>query len=178
MISGHVFIATSLDGFIARKDGNIDWLMSRDDSSEDHGYDNFIKEMDGLIMGRGTFEKVRDFEPWPYTLPVVVLSSKLVHKDVPEKLVGKVRFLNLGPLEVMKLMEREGWKKVYVDGGRVIQSFIREKLIEDIVITRVPVLIGEGIPLFGALTEDQAFKHLETKVFPSGLVQSQYQFIE
>ncbi len=174
MISGHVFIATSLDGYISRKDGEIDWLLSRGDQTEDHGYDKFIESMDGIVLGRGTYEKVMSFETWPYTKPVVVLSQSLSQPSLPENLKGKVRFMNLSPKDVMSLLTSEGWNKVYVDGGQVIQSFIRDNLIEDIVLTVVPVLIGSGRTLFGSLKDDVSVKHLKTTCFPSGLVQSVY----
>lgn len=174
MISGHVFIAASLDGYIAKSDGGIDWLLSRDDPSEDHGYNDFIKDIDGLIMGRGTFEKALIFDPWPYAIPVVVMSKSIKQEDLPTRLQERVRIVNLAPTQLMKDLEMKGWRKVYVDGGQVVQSFLREKLIADMVITTVPVLLGGGRPLFGALTEEVSLKHLKTKVFPSGLVQSSY----
>lgn len=174
MISGHIFIATSLDGYIAKLDGGIDWLLSRDDPSEDHGYNEFIKDIDGLIMGRGSFEKALTFDPWPYTLPVIVMSKSLNSKDLPGRLNGKVRVLDVAPSELMKSLEKEGWKKVYVDGGKIIQSFLRENLIADMVITTVPVLLGEGRPLFGSINKEVSLTHLQTTAFPSGLVQSAY----
>ncbi len=174
LISGHVFIAASLDGYIAKSDGGIDWLLSRDDPSEDHGYSDFIKDIDGLIMGRGSFEKALIFDPWPYAIPVIVMSKSIKQEDLPTRLQGRVRIVSLAPTQLMKDLEMKGWRKVYVDGGQVIQSFLREKLIADMVITMVPVLLGGGRPLFGALTEEVSLMHLKTKVFPSGLVQSSY----
>jgi dihydrofolate reductase len=174
MISGHVFIATSLDGFIARVDGSIDWLLNRDHANEDHGYDTFIAGMDGLVMGRGTFEAVAGFDPWPYDKPVLVLSHTLATTSVPASLQGCVRFSNLAPRAAMQRLESEGWRRVYVDGGRVVQSFLREGLIADMVVTRVPVILGTGRPLFGATGGDIALTHVETTAFPSGLVQSRY----
>lgn len=174
MISGHVFIATSLDGFIARNNGDIDWLLSRDVAEEDHGYNAFIKNIDGIVMGRGSFEKVVTFDPWPYSVPVIVLSKTLTSASVPEKLKGKVRIADLSPREAMNELMKSGWRNVYVDGGQIIQSFLRENLIEDMVLTKIPVLIGEGRSLFGKVTEDVTLTHVETKSFPSGLVQSFY----
>lgn len=174
MIVGHVFIATSLDGYIAKLDGGIDWLLSRDDPNEDHGYNNFIKGIDGLIMGRGSFEKVLTFDPWPYTLPVVVMSKTIRSDEIPRRLKGRVRIFDLNPPKLMKFLENEGWRNVYVDGGQVIQSFLREKLIADMVITTVPVLLGEGRRLFGPLDEEVSLSHIKTTAFPSGLVQSIY----
>ena len=174
MTTGHVFIATSLDGFIARKNGDIEWLISRDDPSEDHGYDDFIKDMDAIVMGRGTFEKACSFDSWLYSKFVIVLSEQLKTQNIPKHLIGKVEVWDLKPNEVMEQIRQKGWKRVYVDGGKVIQSFLREGLIEDIVLTQVPVLIGEGLPLFGLLKKDVPLVHLETRTFKSGLVQSHY----
>ena len=173
-MTGHVFRATILDGYISRPDGDIEWLLSRDDSSEDHGYNDFIENIDGIIMGRGSYEKIATFDPWPYTRPVVVLTKKLAATSVPEHLKGKVRFLDVSPREAMTMLADEGWSRVYVDGGRIIQSFLREGLISDMVITQVPVLIGEGRTLFGPLEKDISLTHLSTKAFPSGLVQTKY----
>lgn len=174
MITGHVFIATSLDGFIARKDGDIAWLLERDDPAEDHGYDAFIEKIDIILMGRGTFERMRDERPWFYTRPVFVLSSSLKDQDIPVDLTGKVRVLDKSPRQAMEMLEAEGHGRVYVDGGKVIQSFLREGLIADMVITLVPVLLGEGRSLFGATPSDIPLVHEGTKSFASGLVQSRY----
>ena len=174
MINGHVFIATSLDGFIARMNGDIEWLISRDDPKEDHGYNDFIKGIDGIVMGRGTFEKALTFETWYYSVPVIVLSKTLTASNIPEHLKDKVQISKLSPRELMSQLEKKGWKNVYVDGGQVIQSFLREGQIADLVITTVPVLIGEGRPLFGSLLEDISLTHIQTRAFPSGLVQSEY----
>jgi dihydrofolate reductase len=174
MITGHVFIATSLDGFIARDDGDIEWLLEYDVSGEDHGYDDFIEDIDAIIMGRGTFDAVRDMKPWFYTRPVLVLSATLAEQPVPSELAGKVRFTGKPPQKAMAMLEAEGCRRVYVDGGRIIQSFLREGLISDLVITRVPILLGSGRPLFGPLARDVHFTHVSTRPFPSGLVQSAY----
>ncbi|KYG65688.1 deaminase [Bdellovibrio bacteriovorus] len=177
MITGHVFIATSLDGFIARENGDIEWLLTRDDPNEDHGYNDFIKDIDGIVMGRGTFEKALTFDKWYYNVPVVVLSTTLTDNDVPQPLKDKVQVLRHSPKDIMSHLEKKGWKRVYVDGGQTIQSFLKENLIADLVITTAPVLIGEGKPLFSSLAKDVSLKHLHTKAFPSGLVQSKYQVI-
>ena len=174
MTTAHVFIATSLDGFIAKTDGDIQWLIERDDPSEDHGYNSFIDTVDGIIMGRGTYETVIKMEEWHYSKPVMVLSQTLTNSSIPERFKNKIEILNLSPQDLMNHLERKGWKRVYVDGGQVIQSFLRENLIEDMVITNVPVLLGEGRSLFGNLKEDISLKHLKTISFPSGLVQSHY----
>lgn len=177
MVTGHVFIATSMDGFIARKDGDLDWLMEYDTGDEEHGYDAFMASVDGLIMGRGTFEKVLTFGDWPYQGPVIVMSSRLTEKDIPENLKNKVRTSNQTPDALMETLDKEGWSKAYVDGGKIIQSFLRAGLISDIVLTRVPVLIGDGLTLFGALDADIKLDHIETESFPSGLIGSKYKVL-
>lgn len=178
MITGHVFIAVSLDGFIARQNGDLDWLMKQPTKGEGHGYDAFIESVDGLVMGRGSYEKVLTFGDWPYEKPVVVLSSTLSDADIREDLRGKVRIVDAEPREVMETLSEEGWRRVYVDGGQVIQAFLREGLVRDLTITHIPVLLGSGIPLFGPLDHDIDLKHLETITFSSGLVQSKYEVIQ
>lgn len=174
MATAHVFIATSLDGFIARPDGDIDWLLQRDDPAEDHGYSAFIADKDVIVMGRGSYEKALTFDTWFYDRPVVVLSEQLADSAVPEALAGKLRFSNLKPRDLMEEMARQGVRRVYVDGGQLVQSFLREGLIADMVITTVPVLIGAGRPLFGGLEQDIDLKLVSSRCFPSGLVQSTY----
>ena len=174
MPTGHVFIGTSVDGFIARRNGDIDWLTGFSSLGEDHGYDAHMERVDGIIMGRGTFETVKGFEPWPYGKPVLVLSRTLAQTDIPDALRGKVEIINASPQDAMTSAGERGWRGVYVDGGAVIQSFLRAGLIDDMVISRVPVLIGNGLPLFGPVQGDIALEHVETRSFPSGLVQSFY----
>lgn len=174
MITGHIFIATSLDGFIAKSDGDIEWLLKRDDPTEDHGYNSFISNIDGIVMGRETYEKVLKFEDWYYSKPVIVLSRTLTSSSVPERLKNKVRILNSTPRELMNSLAKEKWKRVYVDGGKIIQSFLQDGLIEDMIITKVPVLLGQGRSLFGPLKNEISLEHLTTLAFPSGLVQSHY----
>ncbi len=174
MTTAHVFIATSLDGFIARKDGDLDWLMQRDDPSEDHGYNAFIADKDMIVMGRGTYEKALSFDAWYYDRPVLVVSRQLAGTAVPEALKGKVRFTDAAPHEIMGELASQNVQRIYVDGGQLVQSFLRDGLVTDLVITSVPVLIGQGLPLFGSLPADIGLKLLASRSFPSGLVQSTY----
>ncbi|MBX9457082.1 MAG: dihydrofolate reductase family protein [Rhizobium sp.] len=175
MTTGHVFIATSLDGFIARPDGSIDWLPGLEsDPGENYGYDDFLATVDGLVMGRGAFEKVLEFGEWPYPKPVIVLTRSLDGSTLRADLRDKVEFSALTPRELMDSLGARGWNRVYVDGGKIIQAFLREGLIADMVVTRVPVLIGDGLPLFGAIGRDIRLTHRETRGYPSGLVQSRY----
>jgi dihydrofolate reductase len=177
MITGHVFIATSLDGYIARPDGDIGWLLARDDPREDHGYDAFIADKDAIVMGRGSYEQVATFDAWPYDRPVLVLSSRLAGTPVPDRLRGKVRFADLAPANAMRALEQDGARRVYVDGGKIVQAFLRAGLIADMVVTTVPVLIGTGRPLFGELSRDLDLTLVASRSFPSGLVQSTYRLL-
>lgn len=178
MVTGHVFIATSLDGFIARENGDIDWLLKHDQAGEDHGYDDFMEDIDVIVMGRGTYEAVRRMGEWFYTRPVLVLSAQLAQQKVPSDLSGKVRFSDQSPGEVMVMLASEGARRAYVDGGRIIQSFLDLDMISDLVITRVPILLGTGRPLFGGDPHDVALAHKGTRSFPSGLVQSHYEVVK
>lgn len=174
MVTAHVFIATSLDGFIARPDGDIDWLLQRDAPDEDHGYADFIADKDLIVMGRGTYEKVLTLGSWAYDRPVLVLSQQLADTAVPDALEGKVRFSGSCPRELMDTLAAQGVQRVYVDGGQLVQSFLRDGLIADMVISTVPVLLGSGRRLFGALSGDIDWTLLSSRSFPSGLVQSSY----
>src|SRR5690606_26887376 len=130
MTTGHVFIATSLDGFIARPDGGIDWLDSATETIEDHGYDAFIETMDGIIMGRETFELALTFQPWPYDKPMIVLSTRLQLADLPARLSGMLSVARSVP-EAQARAAGMGWARAYVDGGATIQSFLRAGAISD-----------------------------------------------
>lgn len=174
MPTGHVFIATSLDGFIARKDGTLDWLILPEHQGEDHGYDDFMRDIDAIVMGRGSYEAALGFDTWLYDKPVLVLLRQLAGTEPPEALRGKVSFADLGPRDAMDHLGRAGAARVYVDGGQIVQAFLREGLIADMVVSRIPVLIGEGRSLFGPTGSDLHFQHDRTISFPSGLVQSHY----
>ena len=166
-----VFIATSVDGFIARKDGALDWLPH--DGGEPHGYDEFIATVDAIVIGRKTFDTVLTFEAWPYgTKPVIVLSSTPSLLKAPQGAVCD--FMAGTPSEVVERLSARGLTHLYVDGGITIQRFLDAGLIQRIIITRIPVLLGDGIPLFGPLRHDIRLEHVETRAFPSGMVQSQY----
>lgn len=178
MITGHVFIAASLDGFIARPDGAIDWLAKHSGDNEDYGYAAFMASVSGLVMGRGSFEKVLSFGDWPYQKPVAVMSRSLQPGDIPGALRDKVRLCRRSPAALMAQLQQEGRRRAYVDGGKIIQSFPADDLIEDMTITRVPVLLGDGLPLFARTPRDIEFEHMETRAFPSGLVSSRYRRVQ
>ena len=165
-----VFIGVSVDGFIARVNGNLDFLP--EGGGEPHGYDDFIASMDALVIGRKTFETVLSFEGWPYgEKPVFVLSTRSL---APAPLGSTVERMAGEPAEILSRLEKRGIRNVYVDGGITIQRFLRAGLIERLIITRVPILIGSGIPLFGSLEHDIPLRHVRTEQYASGLVQSEY----
>ena len=167
-----VFVGASLDGFIARADGGLDWLPH---DAEDHGYDAFIATVDALVMGRNTYDTVLTFGTWPYAeKPVFVLSSRPLSPAPPgavvEQMAGE-------PADIVSRLSGRGLGHLYVDGGITIQRFLRAGLIQRLVITRIPVLIGTGIPLFGPTLCDIPLRHVGTRQFAGGLVQSEYEVI-
>ena len=166
-----VFIATSLDGFIARQDGALDWLPVN--GGEPHGYDEFMATVDALIIGRHTFETVLKFDSWPYGKKrVIVLSTTLPELKAPD---GAVCDLMAGtPDEIVTRLAQQGMKHLYIDGGVTIQGFLTAGLIQRLIVTRIPVLLGSGIPLFGPLSHDIRLEHVVTRSYPSGMVQSEY----
>jgi dihydrofolate reductase len=166
-----VFVGVSVDGFIARRDGTFDFLPAE---PEPHGYEEFIATVDAIVMGRNTFETVLSFDSWPYgDMRVVVLSSRPI--DLSPLAGHRVERMSGSPAEIVSRLEATGARRLYVDGGITVQRFLRAGLIQRLVVTRVPVLIGDGIPLFGALDRDLRLLHVMTRTFPSGLVQSEYE---
>ncbi len=169
-----VFIAMSLDGYIADKKGGIDWLHKiPNPQNEDMGYTEFSENIDALVMGRTTFETVCGFDmDWPYSQPVFVLSNTL--QEIPDSYREKV-FLIKGPLaEIQKQLHQKGHHRLYIDGGTTIQGFIQEDLIDEMTITTFPILLGSGHTLFGELPEGVEFELLTSKVYLNQLVQSRY----
>ena len=172
-MSNFIYIATSIDGFIAKKDGGIDWLFEvPNPDSSDFGFSDFINNIDAIVMGRNTYELVLTFGNWPYNKPVFVLSKTL--KSVPNNLTDKVEILSGNPNFVVKELNSRNYLNLYIDGGKTIQEFLKQELIDEIIITRIPILLGEGIPLFDILTKDQKYEHIKTDVFNNALVKSHY----
>jgi dihydrofolate reductase len=170
-----VFIGTSLDGFIARHNGEYDFLPA--DGGEPHGYDEFIATVDALVIGRKTFETVLAFPEWPYgDRQVIVLSSRRP-LDFSTVRGGRVEQMSGNPAEIIARLAARGFKHFYVDGGLTVQGFLRAGLVQRITITRVPVLIGDGIPLFGSLPHDVQLRHIATQSYASGLVKSEYEVV-
>lgn len=165
-----VFIGTSVDGFIARPNGELDFLPRG--GGEPHGYEEFMESVDALVIGRKTYETVLAFETWPYgEKPVFVLSTSAI---APAPVGAVVEHLSGDPARIMSELDTRGIGHVYVDGGLTIQRFLRAGLIQRLIITRVPVLIGDGVPLFGPLPRDIRLEHVATRHYRSGLVQSEY----
>jgi len=170
-----VYIATSLDGYIAREDGTIDWLMELPNPDKsDYGFSEFLERMDGIVMGRKSFEGVLEFGQWPYVkpLPVFVLSNSL--SELPHGLPVKVEIVKGELKKIIQALADRGIRNLYIDGGKTIQSFLKEDLIDEMIITKIPILLGSGIPLFGATNMELEFEHLETKVYNNMLVRSKY----
>ena len=169
-----VYIATSIDGFIADAKGSIEWLNTvPNPKGNDMGWSDFLKQIDAVIMGRKTFDTVIGFGvEWPYPVPVFVL-SKTMHK-VPKDLINKVEILQGSPKEVTQQVRNQGHNNIYIDGGETIKQFLQEDMIDELIITKIPVLLGEGISLFTSLKEQQFYSLKETKVFLNQLVQMHY----
>lgn len=168
-----VFVGVSVDGFMARPNGELDFLPPG--GGEPHGYNEFIATVDAIVIGRKTFETVVAMESWPYgDKRVVVLSARTV--DVSRAL-GTVEGMAGSPGEIISQLALSGAHHLYIDGGLTIQGFLRAGLVQRITITRVPVLIGEGIPLFGSLPRDVLLRHVATRQYKSGLVQSEYEVV-
>lgn len=167
-----VYIAASVDGFIAKKDGDVAWLHDARYAieGEDFGYTQFMADVDCIVMGRNTYEKVLEFDAWPFAgKRVVVLSHSL--KSISQ--AGAELSFEY-PKVLLQRLAAEGVKKVYVDGGKTIQSFLHDGLVHEITVTRIPILLGSGLPLFGQMDASVHLQHLRTQAFTNGFVQSTY----
>jgi dihydrofolate reductase len=169
-----VYIAISLDGFIARRNGDIDWLTGGE-SGEDYGYADFISTVDHIVMGRNTFEKVLSFGGWHYDKKVIVLTSRDL--TLPPELTGKAEALHVSPRELILELEGRNSRHIYLDGGVTIQRFLREGLVDEMTITTIPILIGKGLPLFGPLEKDVKLELLKSQSFKNGFVQNKYKVL-
>lgn len=168
-----VFVGVSVDGFMARLDGSLDFLPAG--GGEPHGYDEFMSTVDALVIGRKTYETVLGFGGWAYgEKPVFVLSS---HELAPPPAGAIARHMQGEPRDIVAALGAQGIGHIYVDGGVTIQGFLRAGLIQRLIITRVPVLIGTGTPLFAATGHDIRLKHVATRAYASGLVQTEYEVL-
>ncbi len=169
-----VFVGVSVDGFIARTNGELDFLDAG--GSEPHGFEEFIATVDTHVIGRKTFETVLGFGAWPYgEKPVVVLSSRPLDLSLAASRGGRVEQMTGPPADIVSALSGRGARHAYVDGGVTIQGFLRAGMVSRLILTRVPILIGSGVPLFGTLLSDVALRHVATKTFRGGLVQTEYE---
>ena len=173
-----VFIATSIDGYIADKNGGIDWLNSIPNPDHiDMGYSEFTSQIDALVMGRSTFETVCDIDiDWPYQKPVFVLSNTL--NETPKKFKDKAQLIKGTLTEILEQIHQKGYYRLYIDGGKTIQSFLKEDLIDDIIITIIPILLGGGSTLFSDLPRKLDFECIESKVYLDKVVQNHFRRIK
>ena len=168
-----VYIAVSLDGYIAGPDHDLEWLEHvPNPSGSDFGFADHMASIDAVVMGRGTFEAISHIRPWPYGKPVVVVSASI--SALPSDLEDSVHLVSGSPEQIVEQCARLGYRNLYVDGGKLVTSFLRRGLIDELVLSRIPVILGGGIPLFGALAEPLWLDHIETTAFEGGLVQSVY----
>jgi len=174
-MSNTVYIATSIDGYIAREDGSMDWLMDLPNPDQsDYGFSVFLGKIDGIIMGRNSFEAVLEFNEWPYTVPVPVFVLSNTLKELPPGLPVKVEILHGELKPMVESLRARGFNHLYIDGGKTIQGFLREDLIDEMIITRIPILLGAGIPLFSNSVPELRFEHVKTDVLNNMLVRSRY----
>lgn len=173
-MSNLVFIATSLDGYISDKDDGLEWLHSVPNPDNlDFGWADFLDRIDAIVMGRKTFETVCSFDcPWPYTKPVFVLSNSL--SSLPDEYDGKAELIRGSLTDVLATIQAKGYNELYIDGGTTIQNFLKEDLIDEMIVTVLPVLLGGGSPLFGDLAEPMDLEHVKTEVFLNAIVQNHY----
>jgi dihydrofolate reductase len=168
-----VYIAVSIDGYIATSDGGIEWLMEIPNPDHvDFGFTEFMKGIDAIVMGRNTFEKVLSFGKWPYTKPVFVLTTTLT--SVPVGMENKAEIVKGDIEQIVNNLNERGFQNLYVDGGKVVQSFLEKDLIDEMIITRVSVLLGRGVPLFGNMDQSLKFRQVKTTAYNDDLVKSYY----
>lgn len=175
-----VYIASSLDGYIARKDGSLDWLPGAEtelEHPEDCGYKDFMASVDALLIGRHTFETVLSFGEWQYgEKPVFILSTTLT--SLPKNLPQTVKLTSGSATEIVNDLESAGFRHIYLDGGKTIQTFLKADFVDELIITIIPVLIGDGIPLFGWVREDIRLELASSRTFDSGFVQNHYKIVK
>ena len=168
-----MYVATSLDGYIADSNGDVNWLNNIPNPDKtDYGYADFMKNIDALVMGKNTFQKVLSFGKWPYDKLVFVLSHSL--SEIPENLAGKIEIIKGDVKKLMEKINQNGFNNLYIDGGEVIHSFLKKDLIDELIITKVPILLGQGIPLFRKIDKKLSFKHKSTEIYNNSLVKSHY----
>lgn len=174
-MSNKVFIATSLDGYIAGKNNEIDWLEAIPNPDNiDMGYQTHMDSVDALVMGRNTMELVANMDiEWPYSKPVYVLSKSL--KKLPNKLKEKVFLIKGDIMSINKELKEKGYNNLYIDGGLTVQSFLKEDLVDELIITTIPILLGGGIRLFGDLDSALEFRCTKSEKYSNGICQNRFE---
>jgi dihydrofolate reductase len=169
-----VFTATSLDGYIADRNGGIEWLHAiPNPNNDDMGYVEFINEIDALVMGRKTFETVCGFDiDWPYDKPVFVLSNTLT--EIPEGHKGKAFLIKGTITEILEQIYAKGYYQLYIDGGSTIQNFLKADLIDEMILTTIPIVLGGGTTLFSELPNELKFELIEAKTYLNQITQHHY----
>lgn len=169
-----VYIAKSIDGYIAGKNGELDWLNATPNPENiDMGFASLMDAIDAIVMGRTTFEMVCSFGgPWPYNKHLFVLSNSL--SKIPEKFQDKASLVKGNLKDILDTIHQKGFSTLYIDGGKTVQNFLKEDLVDELIMTTIPILLGDGIPLFGMLPKSMSFDHIKTEVFLDQLVQSHY----
>jgi dihydrofolate reductase len=170
-----VFCGVSVDGFLARRDDTFDFLLAGEQVP--HGFEEFLASVDVVVMGRRTFEVVLKLGHLATygEKPMMVLSSRPL--DFSSVKGGKLEQISGEPAGIVKQLKSRGFKHAYIDGGITIQRFLASGVVDRLVITRVPVLIGDGVPLFGPLPRDISLRHIATRSYNDGLVQSEYEIV-
>ncbi|MCP8464785.1 dihydrofolate reductase family protein [Pseudomonas sp. ZM23] len=169
------YVAASLDGYIARPDGSVDWLQGYDGSGDDHGYDAFYASIDGLLMGRATYLQCLGFGAWPYPGKPTVVMTRSNH--LPQA-APQVELLHCPPSEALETLLAKGCKRIWlVGGGSLAGNILAAGLLGEVIVSIIPHLLGAGIPLFSVGLE-QRLQLLEQRSFPSGIVQMRYQVLK
>jgi len=166
-----VYIATSLDGYIADRDGGLDWLsVVPNPTGDDLGFARFMWRVDAVVMGRVTFQTVAGFGGgWPYPVPGIILSTTMT--TAPQGFANHVQFASGSPAEIVAAARQQGYRTLYIDGGQTIQRFLQADLIDELILTEIPVLLGGGDRLFGQLDHQIGFELLETQTLLDQMVQ-------
>jgi len=166
-----LYIATSLDGYIADRDGGIDWLSTIDESDDDYGYPDFFDSIDALIMGSHTYEQILGFGDWPYAGKQSYVFSQRPLKTPHEN----IAILSSSPNDALQHIHKQGYNKIWlVGGGLLTSSLLQDKLVDEFIISMIPILLGEGIPLFSASRPEEKLTLVNSKQYPSGLLQVHY----
>lgn len=170
-----VYIAKSIDGYIAGVNGELEWLNSiPNPENNDMGFVSLMEKIDAIVMGRTTFETVCNFGgEWPYSKQLFVLSNSL--PQIPEPFKDKATLLKGSLQDILTIIHKKGYHVLYVDGGKTVQNFFKEDLIDELIISTLPILLGNGIPLFDTIANSLKFNHLKTEVFLNQIVQSHYE---